>query len=366
MVTGAGNPDWAHGRAPASVDAASVALLRSAGATVVGKAHTDEFAYSLTGVNAHYGAADNPAAPGRVVGGSSSGPAAAVAAGLADVGLGTDTGGSIRVPASYCGLFGMRPTWGAVDATGVVPLAPSFDTVGVLCRDLPTLARATGVLVETPPRRDHADLPVVVAADLFALCVPTVASALLGAAQRGLGPRITGEIDVTRAVGGGAWVERFRTLQAAEFWRAHGRWITEVRPRLGPDVAGRVRIAAGIRVDDAAAAADSVGRARARLRDLVRSTVLVMPTAPGAAPAADDAERDRVATLRLTTVASIGGLPALSVPCIRTPDGPVGLCLVGPPGAEQALITLARHLVGWVATSPHPRVGRVAPTRRSR
>src|SRR5690606_37246293 len=147
MPTGAGNPRWLETHEAPDADAEAVARLRAAGASLVGKTITDELAWSLNGSNAHYGTPDNPAAPGRLPGGSSSGSASAVASGLADIGLGTDTGGSIRVPASYCGLFGLRPTHGRVPLEGAVPLAASFDTAGVFTRDAATLRKASETLL---------------------------------------------------------------------------------------------------------------------------------------------------------------------------------------------------------------------------
>jgi Asp-tRNA(Asn)/Glu-tRNA(Gln) amidotransferase A subunit family amidase len=147
--TGAGNPRWLAQARLEPRDAWAVRALRLAGAAIAGIAQTDELAFSLSGTNAHYGTPPNPAAPGLVTGGSSSGPAAAVAAGQADIGLGTDTAGSIRVPAAVCGLFGLRPTYGAVPADGVLPLAPSFDTVGWLTADAALLAAVGSVLL--PP-----------------------------------------------------------------------------------------------------------------------------------------------------------------------------------------------------------------------
>ena len=150
IPTGAGNPAFLDDAPPAPRHAAAVSRLLDAGADVIGKAHTDEFAFSLSGTNAHYGTPRNPRAPGRVPGGSSSGSASAVASGIAEIALGTDTAGSIRVPASYCGVWGLRPTHGRVPLEGVLPLAPSFDTCGLLA--------ATGELLE------RAGLPLLGAA----------------------------------------------------------------------------------------------------------------------------------------------------------------------------------------------------------
>ena len=140
-VTGCGNPDWARTHPPAEAHAPAVATLLAAGATLVGKTHTDELAYSLMGANAHYGTPKNTADPRRVPGGSSSGSVAAVAAGLVDIGLGSDTGGSVRLPASFCGVYGLRTTHGLLPLDTAMPLAPSFDTVGWYSSDLGTMTR---------------------------------------------------------------------------------------------------------------------------------------------------------------------------------------------------------------------------------
>jgi len=156
-VTGCGNPTWAATHFPAVAHAVVVECLLQAGARCVGKTLTDEFAFSLVGENHFYGTPPNPKAPDRVPGGSSCGSASVVAAGLADFALGTDTAGSVRVPAANCGIPGLRPTWGRISVAGVQPLAPSFDTVGFFAGDLEVLARVAGVLlpsdVAPPPIR---------------------------------------------------------------------------------------------------------------------------------------------------------------------------------------------------------------------
>jgi len=143
----AGNPDWLDSHGPAESHAEAVELLLRQGARVKGVTITDELMFSLNGENHHYGTPVNPAAPGRIPGGSSSGSAVAVAAGLADFALGTDTGGSVRVPSSYCGLFGIRPTHGLAPIGGVIPLAASYDTVGWMARDAETLRRVGEALL---------------------------------------------------------------------------------------------------------------------------------------------------------------------------------------------------------------------------
>ena len=237
-VTGAGNPTFAAGRAPATTSAAAVQRLVAAGATVVGKTITDELAYSLSGTNVHFGTPRNVRAPGHVPGGSSAGSAAAVAAGLVELALGTDTGGSIRVPASYCGIFGWRPTHGAVDIAGVLPLAPSFDTVGLLASD-PTvlLAGADALLGPVARRRPAGRRWRWLAARRWATSSrrsPTPCRA--GVAALGAEPS-TVELGLDL----GAAVAAFRDRQGWEAWRADGPWISTRPPRHGTRHRGPLR-----------------------------------------------------------------------------------------------------------------------------
>ncbi|MGH3354491.1 MAG: amidase family protein, partial [Nocardioidaceae bacterium] len=215
---GVGNPTWLS-EAPVEPDhAEAVSSLLAAGADIVGIAQTDELAFSLFGTNVHYGTPPNPAAADRVPGGSSSGPASAVAMGLADIGLGTDTGGSIRVPASHCGLYGLRPTHGTVSIAGVVPLAHSFDTVGWLTRDAETLREVAHVLSSTDAAPQVTRL--LLAEDLFDLVEPGVQDVLREAVDA-LSTRLGLPVESTSALHGDdidAWLSAFRTIQTAEAW----------------------------------------------------------------------------------------------------------------------------------------------------
>ena len=192
FATGAGSEEWLAEARPETTTAAAPAALLAAGAVVAGIARTDEFAYSLAGTNTHYGTPPNPKAPDRISGGSSSGSASAVSLGQATIGLGTDTGGSIRVPAAYQGLYGIRTTHGAVSVRGLLPLAPSFDTVGWMTRDAGTLAAVGSVLLPAgqpeaqPPGGSPQDAPVRdatlqearFAPELLALAEPDVRAAV--------------------------------------------------------------------------------------------------------------------------------------------------------------------------------------------
>jgi amidase len=330
FAIGAGNPTWLAEQLPSASDAEAVAALRAAGAVVVGIAQTDELAFSLSGTNVHYGTPPNPAAPDLVTGGSSSGPASAVALGEADIGLGTDTGGSIRVPASCCGLFGLRPTHGVVPSAGVLPLAPSFDTVGWITRDAATLRLVGDVLLPPgpagPPRR------VLLVRD-----DDTVDDAVRRHAARwgATVEPIPWPGDVA------ALLSAFRVIQAVEAWRAHGVWV-DAHPRaLGLDIEGRFRFGAGV---DAAAeeeARATLAAWRAELLDRLGDDAwLALPAAGGPGHPRDVSieGRDawRLATLRCSVPASACGLPSVSLPTGATP--PLGVAFVGPPGADRALL----------------------------
>ncbi len=353
---GGGVPAYLAGQPPRPSSAPCVTALRRAGAHLVGIAQTDEFAYSIAGRNAHYGAAPNPAAPGRLGGGSSSGPAAAVALGQAEIGLGTDTAGSIRVPASYQGLVGFRPTHGAIEAEGVLPLAPSFDTVGWLTRDvIGSLAVASTLLppastgspaAPVGPAARTIRLPSVerlaepVTLALFTKRVGQLeAAGLLPAAEQAGLPRETLE----------EWFTAFRTVQAHEAWQAHGAWITAHPGALGNDVMARFTAAAAVTGSQAADARAVAAGARADLTGWLDGAVLVLPTTPGPAPlrSAGAAEIDDVRgrTLRMCCLAPLAGAPAVSLP-LTGDVAPVGLCLVGAPGTDTTLLTLAEALAG--------------------
>ncbi|GHH67123.1 amidase family protein [Promicromonospora soli] len=339
--TGAGNPAWLAATDVAESHAVAVALLLEAGASVAGLAQTEEFAYSLTGANAHYGTPPNPRAPGRISGGSTSGPATAVASGQAGIALGTDTGGSVRVPAAYQGLWGIRPTHGAVPAGGLVPLAPSFDTVGWLTDSAELLRRVGDVLL--PPDAGVLSGQLVVSDALLDLAAPEVRDAVEQLARDAGAEPVDWAPEPT-------WLAAFQTLQAAEAWTVHGAWLGEQMDTLGPAVRGRFERARAIGAADAEAARAAVVQARAEIRDRLGVRVLVLPSTATVAPRPEEAEAAREATMLLTCIAGIGGLPAVSVPVTTTGGLPAGACLVGPAGSDRALLALARQVAEPLAT----------------
>ena len=349
IVTGAGNPDWFAGAAPATATATAVARLVGAGGRIVGKTITDELAFSLNGENAHYGTPKNPAAPGRIPGGSSAGSASATAGGLVDIGLGTDTGGSVRLPSSYCGLWGMRPTHGAVPIDGCVALAPSFDTVGWFARDAATLAKAGAVLLDSPVPGAHGFSRVLIAVDAFDRLAPAFRRELLPVA-RALAAEVGPAKDVVLAPEGlEAWRLAFRVVQSFEVWQTHGDWITRTKPRFGPGIADRMAYAASLTADQHAEATEARRQVRARMDSLLApDTLLIVPGAAtppplcGTGGAVLDDLRNRA--LEVLCPAGMAGLPQLARPALTTAEGPIGLGLVAMRGADTRLLSLGMTL----------------------
>jgi len=352
QAIGGGSARWLAEAPIESATAPAVHALLAAGATVAGLAHTDELAFSLAGVTASYGAVPNPAVPGAHSGGSSSGPAAAVAGHAADLGIGTDTAGSIRVPASYCGLYGLRPTHGVISVAGVLPLAPSFDTVGLLSRDPTLLATAAGLLL--PASGDQPPVEVLLRpADLLAELAPEVRVAFDSAALALIGrtgcrvERRDGLADAVRA-----WLPAFRTVQAAEAWATHGAFVSRARGELLPEVVARFN--AGREVDAAQLdrAREVLASARRQLAELLApGRALLLPATSGPALPVDlpgdRVDAARLATLRLTCLASLAGLPAVAVPTMRVGTAPMALCLVGGPGTDRGLLDLVNRPALW-------------------
>jgi len=343
--TGFGSPDWLATHSVPEKSAPVVDALLKAGARVVGKTQTDELAFSLNGSNAHYGQPVNVNAPGRLVGGSSSGSAAAVAGGLCDFAIGSDTGGSVRLPASFCGVFGLRTTYGRIPLDRVCALAPSFDTVGWFARDMTMFARVGDVLLAdgwTSPTIDR----LLVADDAFGLLAPEVASALAPARQR-----VTDVLGATRPTtvsseGLRSWFDVFRVIQFSDIWRTHGAWLTQTQPQLGPGIKERLDIAAALDPADVAKAEDSREEIAKRVADLLDDRALLMlPTVPGIAIKADaplpELEQFRISAMSLLCIAGLARLPQISLPLARLDGCPVGISLIGPRGADEALIAAA-------------------------
>jgi amidase len=349
VVTGCGNPDWAATHQPARTDAWAVDALLQAGATLVGKTITDELSLGLLGINRFYGTPLNPRAPDRVPGGSSSGSASAVAGGLVDVALGTDSGGSVRMPASFCGLYGLRPTHGRIPTEGMMTQAPSFDTVGYFARNATTFGQVGAVLLAEQVVDAFPD-EIIVATDCFALADEPVRRALLPVLDR---LRHAAPVSESLLANGDLrdWSHHQRVLQKSEFHATFRDWIDRVNPRLSAEVAGAFADDGHIPASNLAAAKTFRESASKRLDGLLdRRRVLCMPTSP-ILPIGRDARLSEMRTavhriVDLTAIAGLTGLPQVNLPMAAIGSIPVGLSLVGWRGGDAALVGAACALAG--------------------
>ncbi len=346
--TGGGHPLLRATGTVRSANAPAVDALLSAGARFVGKTHTDEFAYAMNGENFHYGMPVNPRAPGRIPGGSSSGSAAAVAADIVDIALGSDTGGSIRLPAAYCGLIGLRTTHGRISLEGVQPLASSFDTVGWFARDLDTYAGVAKVLLGEALYRPITQLFIA----------DDIGDNVIGDSERRETERCFALIAQVIPVAGHVrladrfepWRHVFRTIQAYEAWSAHGGWIEANEPVLGDGIRQRFEWARTVSSADY----DAAMRERKTISDHIRSLVpagsaLLFPTAPSVAPlpnrSGDELEAYRAKAISMMCSAGLAGLPQISLPIGEIDTMPFGISLMGCPDSDLALLQVAESVL---------------------
>ena len=358
--TGCGNPTWRDSHSGAVVNAVCVEQLLLAGARCIGKTICDELAFSLLGENHFYGTPLNAHAPDRVPGGSSSGSASAVACGLVDFALGTDTGGSTRVPASNCGIWGFRPSHDFISVAGVNPLAPSFDTVGVLAQSAEVLAKVGLVLLAAPPLSPSKPTAIHLIREAFALADVDVQEALseplrrlreiFGGAVRELSLReLVGE---DAGHGFATWAEAFCVIQWAEIESCLGAWIANARPEFGPEIAASFQLMNQL---DRRCVAEAVRRRKQYCRSLYEflgpDDLLCIPTTPALAPHKGDPPRRSSSgsgyyprTLSLTSVAGMGRLPQVSLPFSHIAEVPVGLSLLGRHGQDALLLETAKSL----------------------
>ncbi|WP_312414699.1 amidase [Comamonas sp.] len=347
--TGGGNPLLLALSGIKTQTAPTVQKLLDAGAALAGKTVTDELAFSMNGNNAHFGAPINGNAPERITGGSSSGSASAVSSRLCDFALGTDTGGSVRAPASHCGLYGIRPTHGRVSLESALALCHSLDTCGWFARDALTFARVADVLMApdtTPlPARPRLLMP----SDVWGLVDSAVRPAWDGALQQitqllGRAQDCTAVLDSFDAM---YW--SFRYIQGREAWMTDGAFISRYAPVLGPGVKERFDWSRKVTDAQVQQAEQFRTRFRQHLADVLGSDgVLVMPTMPDIAPlrTADEAslEAYRNQAVQMLCLAGLSGFPQISLPLASRGGAPLGISLLGPAGTDRSLIAIAQQL----------------------
>lgn len=351
MPTACGVLDWPKANQPAARTASAVQALLDAGATMVGKTITEQLAASLVGQNIDYGTPKNPITPDRIPGGSSSGSAVAVAGDLADLGLGTDTGGSVRIPALYNNLFGLRPTHGRVSAEGCMDLSAPLDTVGLMTRDAGSLAKGMAVLLGEPVAAPGLpDGEILIASSLFEPLEPRMRDIPALIAER-LGVFPDCEIGDAQAMFRAGY-ENFGVVQGIYAWAEHGAWIEAEKPRLAPDILSRFDLAATRKREQEAPARARANVAYKSLTDVLdRGGFIILPTGPAAAQkfselsdpnALESREVTRKMLLGLTSISPLLGVPQIQIPLPNTDGVPRGLSVMGARGSDRALLGLAQ------------------------
>uniref|UniRef100_A0A0E0KM94 Amidase domain-containing protein n=1 Tax=Oryza punctata TaxID=4537 RepID=A0A0E0KM94_ORYPU len=375
-VTGFGNPDWARTHAPAAATSPVVLAVLAAGATSLGTTIMDEMAYSIYGENSHYGTPTNPCAPGRVPGGSSSGSAVAVAANLVDFSLGTDTGGSVRVPAAYCGIFGLRPSHGLVSAQNVIPMAQMFDTVGWFARDLSTLSRVTKVLLPLPDDTVKHPTQVTIPMDCFQILGSpddhtyqiVNASVAKKFGSHAIDNANLGDFVSDNVPSIGKFIADFSeselpsvpalsvishvmfSLLRSQFKANHAEWVNSVKPNLGPGLRENIHGAVASGDDEPleeflAVRAEFKSVLAALLKD---HGILAIPTVPGPPPMvgmqAAPLDNYQARAFSLLDIAVVSGFCQVSIP-LGTRNGlPVSVSLVARHGADHFLLNVVEEL----------------------
>ncbi|MEP9389742.1 amidase [Mesorhizobium sp. KR9-304] len=349
-VSGWGNPDRFAEAKPAVATAPAVQKLLDAGARFIGKTQTEELAFSMIGQNVHFPRPVNPAAPDRVTGGSSSGSAAAVAGGLADIGTGSDTGGSVRAPASFCGLMGLRTTHGLISLEGTMPLAPSFDTFGWFARDAEIYERVGEVLLGG--RIEAAEKPRLISLPALDELVSGPAEATAYGRMKRTAEGVLGPVHAAKqppfSIDELYWATR--KLQAREAWAAHGEWISVEGRRIGQAIHDRFAFGKTVSAADVAAETKKRDAFRAAFANLLGNDgILVLPTVPCAAPKAASTAEElgafRERAIRLLCWSGLSGFPQISLPLGQVDSAPFGISLLGPAGSDLALIRLGRRVL---------------------
>ena len=342
-ATGAGNPAWLTSHQPAQQTASVIKKLLAQGANCVGRVQTDELAYSLNGQNIHYGTPVNPLAPGCLPGGSSSGSAVAVANGEADFSIGTDTGGSVRVPASYCGLFGLRPTLGKLALDNTFELAKSFDTAGVFSKDLTMLSNVFNVLAEQKQQGQKATT-LYLDNTLANQLSPQRLSGLKHWCEEANIELLSCNLlaDTEQTLDGLSLL--FRTIQGFEIIEGHDAWLKEHGDSLDPSIMQRVMWARSITQQQYVEAKAQQQRFQQKLMSLFNEMhgLWILPTTPSGPPAltmeGDELAEYRSQLMGLTSIAGLAGFPQLHLPMQGLTEGPCGFSLMSIADKEADLI----------------------------
>lgn len=353
--TGCGNPDWEESHSPAVTSAICIEQLLQSGAFCCGKTITDELAFSLLGENVFYGTPVNPSTPDRVPGGSSSGSASAVACGIVDFAIGTDTGGSVRVPASNCGILGLRPTHGHISVAGVMPFAPSFDTVGIFAKEGSVLEKVATVLLGLSNVPSF--LPeIFILEDAFAMSDPEIFQCLQKPLEKIRAFTFTSELSLKNIFQDGISYEDlrlvYRALQWSEIWNSLGGWIEDVHPRMGPRISINFEHVRNFDRKQIQKNIQQRTKIKKELNQFLGSNrLLCIPTTPSLAPLKGSSNLDRtkddyyMRLARLTALSGLASLPQITLPLASFNSIPIGISLLASSGNDEFLIQCALKIL---------------------
>ncbi|GAC14759.1 amidase [Aliiglaciecola lipolytica] len=347
IVTSAGNPDWADSHPLPTKTSETVSRLLDAGVQYVGKTITDELAYSLNGQNIHYPALVNCLDNERICGGSSSGSAVAVGRKLARIGLGTDTGGSIRIPASYNGLVGFRPSHGLISLKDVVPLAPSFDTAGWITNNIEDAVEIGKFLLPKSVEKHFMAAQPLVLNNLVESC--EFKNELYTWLDSKFDKNWQSSLAVTSELLKDA-SDAFRVLQGREIWQTHGDWIKNTQPRFADDIQQRFQWCSTLSANDELAAIEQQQRLIKTVSLILNQQhYIVIPTTPGPAPRRDTSAREiaeyRKKLMQFTCIAGLTGCPQLHMPLFQQKNTAYGVSIIGPKNSDLELLFLGKQLM---------------------
>jgi len=344
--TGFGNPGWKDTHPIASDTNTSVSKLLNNGASLLGKSHCDELTYNLFGNNFHYGNPINSASPSRMTGGSSSGSAAAVSAKLVDFSIGSDTGGSIRAPASFCGLFGIRPTHGVIALDHSCGLAPSFDTLGWFSNQAELLKEIGEILLPKSAESINLEKPkFMYLKEAFEVIDPKIASTIKSHFSK------FGEFEEV-SIGEESlveWADHFRILQGSEVWKNLGGWVSANLESVSPPIRARFEMAKNLTIEQIHHSQNKWPQIQNTIYKLLENNaILVLPTVAGIAPLLDapndELEIYRKQCFQLLCIAGLCGTPQINLPLCTLENAPLGISIMGAKGSDLQLLQIACDL----------------------
>ena len=340
IKTSCGNPDFYKACEPAKKHAEFLSNILSEGAILEGITICDEFFYSVIGENSHYGTPKNLNAPNCVPGGSSSGSAAALTTDLFDFSIGSDTGGSVRVPASFCGLLGIRPTHGRIKSNGVYPMAPSFDTIGWFSNNIKTFQKIGEVLLDKNENENITFNQFVIAEDLLEL-VDTDIKNQFNSYYKELHPNIK-HIRLSK-FSKSEIADNFRILQAGEIKEHVIPWIEKNKPKISLEINSRIEMASKISPLEIDAAKTFRQEIISEINNsLPEGDIAIFPTTPFSAPKCGQSDQDlgsdRKKIMEMTSIAGMTSRPQISIPKFKGKTGPVGISILGWQYSDEILL----------------------------